>query len=216
MQVNPAQPVAVYSMTAYFAVSATNGSSPTWAGNDRRRHVRAFQPSRDPRSELNQYADRRLLFPRPTERPSRRVRDNFVAHYGEFKAFFREDRYPIQRTVPVIIRQIGDFKGTVRKPAGLFRPGARHGHTFRRPERLGQALYEADAQRIPWPPQLETCAMICTAPWTTWHPTSSNRCRPSTKLGKTSPALPLKPTARPPTPANCRGHRQNPERGGDN
>jgi methyl-accepting chemotaxis protein len=86
--------------------------------------------------------------------------DNFVAHYGEFKAFFlRRQISKLSGLTRVVIRQIDDFKGQQYESrldgSGLEPAMAR---LFGGLNDLGQALYEADAQRETLAGQLETCA----------------------------------------------------------
>ncbi len=86
--------------------------------------------------------------------------DNFVAHYGEFKAFFlRRQISKFSGLSRVIIRQIGDFKGRQyesRLDSSGLEPAM--ATLFGGLNDLGQALYEADAQRDTLAAQLETCA----------------------------------------------------------
>jgi methyl-accepting chemotaxis protein len=86
--------------------------------------------------------------------------DNFVAHYGEFKAFFlRRQISKLSGLSKVMIKQIDDFKGQKYESrldsSGLDPSMAR---LFSGLNDLGQALYEADVQRETLAGQLETCA----------------------------------------------------------
>jgi len=86
--------------------------------------------------------------------------DNFVAHYGEFKAFFlRRQVSKLSGLSKVVIKQIDDFKGQQyesRLDASGLEPAM--ARLFGGLNDLGQALYEADAQRETLAGQLETCA----------------------------------------------------------
>ncbi len=86
--------------------------------------------------------------------------DNFVAHYGEFKAFFlRRQISKLSGLSRVVIRQIDDFKSRQYESrldsSGLEPAMAK---LFGGLNDLGQALYEADAQRDTLAAQLENCA----------------------------------------------------------
>jgi len=86
--------------------------------------------------------------------------DNFVAHYGEFKAFFlRRQISKLSGLTKVVVRQIDDFKGQQyesRLDASGLEPAM--ARLFGGLNDLGQALYEADTQRESLAGQLETCA----------------------------------------------------------
>jgi methyl-accepting chemotaxis protein len=86
--------------------------------------------------------------------------DNFVAHYGEFKAFFlRRQISKLNGLSQVVIRQIDDFKGRQfesRLDASGLEPSMMR--LFSGLNDLGQALYEADSQREAVAGQLEACA----------------------------------------------------------
>jgi len=86
--------------------------------------------------------------------------DNFVAHYGEFKAFFlRRQIAKLSGLSQVVVKQIDDFKGQQYESrldaTGLEPAMAR---LFGDLNDLGQALYEADVQRETLANQLEACA----------------------------------------------------------
>jgi hypothetical protein len=86
--------------------------------------------------------------------------DNFVAHYGEFKAFFlRRQIAKLSGLSQVVVRQIDDFKGQQyesRLDASGLEPSM--ARLFSGLNDLGQALFEADAQRETMACQLESCA----------------------------------------------------------
>jgi hypothetical protein len=86
--------------------------------------------------------------------------DNFVAHYGEFKAFFlRRQISKLSGLSQVVVRQIDDFKGQQyesRLDASGLEPSM--ARLFSGLNDLGQALFEADAQRETMACQLEACA----------------------------------------------------------
>jgi hypothetical protein len=86
--------------------------------------------------------------------------DNFVAHYGEFKAFFlRRQISKLSGLSQVVVRQIDDFKGQQyesRLDASGLEPSM--ARLFSGLNDLGQALFEADAQRETMACQLESCA----------------------------------------------------------
>jgi len=86
--------------------------------------------------------------------------DNFVAHYGEFKAFFlRRQISKLSGLSQVVVRQIDDFKGqqyASRLDASGLEPSM--ARLFGGLNDLGQALYEADSQRESMAGQLEACA----------------------------------------------------------
>jgi methyl-accepting chemotaxis protein len=86
--------------------------------------------------------------------------DNFVAHYGEFKAFFlRRQVSKLSGLSQVVVRQIDDFKGqqyASRLDASGLDPAM--ARLFGGLNDLGQALYEADTQRESMAGQLESCA----------------------------------------------------------
>ena len=86
--------------------------------------------------------------------------DNFVAHYGEFKAFFlRRQISKLSGLSKVVAKQIDDFKAQQYESrldeSGLEPSMAR---LFSGLNDLGQALFEADAQRETMACQLESCA----------------------------------------------------------
>jgi uncharacterized protein YoxC len=86
--------------------------------------------------------------------------DNFVAHYGEFKAFFlRRQISKLSGLSQVVIKQIDDFKGQQfesRLDATGLEPSM--GRLFRGLNDLGQVLNEAHSQREAMAGQIETCA----------------------------------------------------------
>jgi methyl-accepting chemotaxis protein len=86
--------------------------------------------------------------------------DNFVAHYGEFKAFFlRRQISKLNGLSQVVVKQIDDFKEqqyASRLDASGLEPAMTR--LFSGLNDLGQTLYEADAQRETMAGQLETCA----------------------------------------------------------
>ena len=86
--------------------------------------------------------------------------DNFVAHYGEFKAFFlRRQISKLNGLSQVVIRQIDDFKQlhfeSSLDPAGLDPSMAK---LFAGLNDLGKVLNEAHSQREEMAGQLESCA----------------------------------------------------------
>jgi methyl-accepting chemotaxis protein len=86
--------------------------------------------------------------------------DNFVAHYGEFKAFFlRRQVSKLNGLSQVVIRQIDDFKGRhfeSRLDASGLEPSM--ARLFSGLNDLGQALYDANSLRETMAGQLESCA----------------------------------------------------------
>ena len=86
--------------------------------------------------------------------------DNFVAHYGEFKAFFlRRQISKLSGLSQVVIKQIDDFKGKQyesRLDASGLEPSM--ARLFSGLNDLGQALYEANNQRETMAGQVEACA----------------------------------------------------------
>ena len=86
--------------------------------------------------------------------------DNFVSHYGEFKAFFlRRQISKLSGLSKVVVKQIEDFKGRQyesRLDASGLEPAM--ARLFSGLNDLGQALFEADSQRETLAGQLETCA----------------------------------------------------------
>ncbi len=86
--------------------------------------------------------------------------DNFVAHYGEFKALFlRRQVAKLSGLSKVVVKQIDDFKGQqyeARLDASGLEPAM--ARLFSGLNDLGQALFEADAQRETMACQLESCA----------------------------------------------------------
>jgi methyl-accepting chemotaxis protein len=86
--------------------------------------------------------------------------DNFVAHYGEFKAFFlRRQIAKLNGLSQVVIKQIDDFKGQQFESrldaSGLDPSMAR---LFSGLNDLGHALYQANSQREAMAGQIESCA----------------------------------------------------------
>jgi methyl-accepting chemotaxis protein len=86
--------------------------------------------------------------------------DNFVAHYGEFKAFFlRRQIAKLNGLSQVVIKQIGDFKDQQfesRMDAAGLEPAM--AKLFRGLNDLGQVLNDAHSQREAMAQQVETCA----------------------------------------------------------
>ena len=86
--------------------------------------------------------------------------DNFVAHYGEFKAFFlRRQISKLSGLSQVVIKQIDDFKGQQfesRLDASGLEPSM--ARLFDGLNDLGQALNDAHSQREAMAGQLESCA----------------------------------------------------------
>jgi methyl-accepting chemotaxis protein len=86
--------------------------------------------------------------------------DNFVAHYGEFKAFFlRRQISKLSGLSQVVIKQIDDFKGQQfesRLDASGLEPSM--ARLFDGLNDLGQALNEAHSHREAMAGQLESCA----------------------------------------------------------
>jgi methyl-accepting chemotaxis protein len=86
--------------------------------------------------------------------------DNFVAHYGEFKAFFlRRQISKLSGLSKVVVKQIDDFKGQQfesRLDASGLEPSM--ARLFDGLNDLGQALNEAHSQREAMAGQLEACA----------------------------------------------------------
>jgi uncharacterized protein YoxC len=86
--------------------------------------------------------------------------DNFVAHYGEFKAFFlRRQISKLSGLSQVVIKQIDDFKGQQfesRLDASGLEPSMTR--LFEGLNDLGQVLNEAHSHREAMAGQLEACA----------------------------------------------------------
>jgi methyl-accepting chemotaxis protein len=86
--------------------------------------------------------------------------DNFVAHYGEFKAFFlRRQISKLNGLSQVVIKQIDDFKGQQfesRLDASGLEPSM--ARLFSGLNDLGQVLNESHSQREAMAGQLEDCA----------------------------------------------------------
>jgi len=86
--------------------------------------------------------------------------DNFVAHYGEFKAFFlRRQISKLSGLAQVVIKQIDDFKGQQyesRLDASGLEPSM--ARLFSGLNDLGQVLNEANSQREAMAGQVESCA----------------------------------------------------------
>jgi hypothetical protein len=86
--------------------------------------------------------------------------DNFVAHYGEFKAFFlRRQISKLSGLSQVVIKQIDDFKGQQyesRLDASGLEPSMER--LFSGLNDLGQVLNEANSQREAMAGQVESCA----------------------------------------------------------
>jgi methyl-accepting chemotaxis protein len=86
--------------------------------------------------------------------------DNFVAHYGEFKAFFlRRQISKLSGLSQVMMKQINDFRGQhfeSRLDASGLEPAM--AQLFTGLNDLGQALNEANAQQDAMACQLESCA----------------------------------------------------------
>jgi methyl-accepting chemotaxis protein len=86
--------------------------------------------------------------------------DNFVAHYGEFKAFFlRRQIAKLSGLSQVVVKQIDDFKGQQfesRLDASGLEPSM--ARLFSGLNDLGQVLNEANSQRETMAGQVESCA----------------------------------------------------------
>lgn len=86
--------------------------------------------------------------------------DNFVAHYGEFKAFFlRRQISKLSGLSQVVVKQIDDFKGQQfesRLDASGLEPSM--AQLFSGLNDLGQVLNDAHSQREAMAGQLEACA----------------------------------------------------------
>jgi methyl-accepting chemotaxis protein len=86
--------------------------------------------------------------------------DNFVSHYGEFKAFFlRRQISKLSGLSQVVIKQIDDLKGQQfesRLDASGLEPSM--ARLFKGLNDLGQVLHEANSQREAMAGQVESCA----------------------------------------------------------